>query len=122
MGFVGINKLTFGKDVRKVRQVIEKYSCDYCKGEMCQHDYQQGVKITIQVDLPNPKGGCGQASGIEMVLCKVCSEDLGIVNSKEYHDYTYSQSKLKGTIEKFKTKILDRLLNVMTLKFFENKE
>ena len=42
-----------------------------------------------------------------MTLCKKCSEDLGIINTEEYHDYIYSQSRLGDTIEKIKTMIID---------------
>lgn len=84
-----------------------KYSCDYCENEMSKFEYEKAIKITLVVDLPNPKGGCGQHAGIRMVLCDTCSEKIGIVNSEEYHKYTYSQFKLTQVIEKYKTKILD---------------
>lgn len=77
---------------------------------MKQSEYEQGTKIGIRIDLPNPDGGCGQANGISMILCKECSEGLGIINSREYHSYTYSRSSLKIAIQKVKTKIVDMLL------------
>ena len=92
-----------------MQQEIKKYFCDYCINEMNESEYQQGVKIGVRVDLPNPKGGCGQVAGANMILCKKCSEDLGIVNKNEYHDYTYSQSRLRDTIKEIKNKIIDML-------------
>lgn len=93
----------------KMQQVINKYFCDYCNAEMGEFEYQQGTKVGVRVDLPNPKGGCGQVAGVSMVICKNCSVDLGIVNCNEYHDYTYSQSKLKNTVKEIKNKIVDML-------------
>ena len=51
-----------------MRQVINKYFCDYCKSEMSEFEYQQGTKLTVRVELANPKGGCGQDSGVSMII------------------------------------------------------
>lgn len=90
-----------------MQQTINKYFCDYCKHEVSMTEYIEGTKIDIKVSLANPKGGAGQVSGVRMILCKKCSEDLGIVNTEEYHIYTNSQSRLGNAIEKIKTKIID---------------
>lgn len=90
-----------------MQQTITKYFCDYCKDEVSMTEYIEGTKIDIRVSLANPKGGCGQVAGQSMNICKKCSEELGIVNSEEYHMYTYSQSRLRDTIGKVKTKIVD---------------
>ena len=88
-------------------ETITKYICDYCKNEVSMTEYSQGTKIGIRVELENPKGRCGQVAGQSMNICKTCSEELGIINSEEYHIYTYSQSRLRDTIKKIKTKIID---------------
>lgn len=92
-----------------MQQTINKYFCDYCKNEVSMTEHIEGTKIDIKVSLVNPKGGCGQVSGVSMVLCKKCSEELGIINSEEYHSYIYSQSRLRDTIKNIKTKIVDML-------------
>lgn len=92
-----------------MQQTINKYFCDYCEDEVSMTEYIEGTKIDIKVSLANPKGGCGQIAGVSMVLCKKCSEKLGIVNAEEYHIYTNSQSRLRNTIEKVKTKIVGML-------------
>jgi sulfur relay (sulfurtransferase) complex TusBCD TusD component (DsrE family) len=73
---------------------------------MTEFEYEQAIKITISADLPNPQGKCGQFGGITMKLCKKCSEELGIINSEEYHNYTYSHSRFISKIKECKTKIL----------------
>lgn len=88
-------------------ETITKYICDYCKNEVSYTEYTQGVKISIRAELAHPEGKCGQVAGRSMNICKKCSEELGIVNSEEYHMYTYSQSRLRDTIGKVKTKIVD---------------
>lgn len=88
-------------------ETITKYICDYCKNEVSMTEYGQGTKIGIRVELENPKGGAGQVAGQSMNICKSCSEELGIINSEEYHSYMYSQSRLRDTIGKVKIKIVD---------------
>jgi hypothetical protein len=73
---------------------------------MTELEYEQALKITITADLPHPQGKCGQHGSISMNLCKKCSEEIGIVNSEEYHDYTYSQNRFIDKIRECKTKIL----------------
>ena len=89
-----------------MKQVIEKYFCDNCEDEMDGFEYRQCTKLSIRVDLPHPEGRCGQVEGEQMVICSKCSEELGIVNSKEYHSYNYSKEKFKNTIREIKTKIV----------------
>lgn len=88
-------------------QTITKHICDYCKSEVSMTEYTQGTKIDIRVSLENPKGGCGQVAGQSMNICKKCSEELGIINSEKYHDYTYSQGRLRDAIGEIKTKIIN---------------
>lgn len=83
-----------------------KYYCDYCNKEIDFNEYKKGTKVTLIADLENPKGGCGAREGISLKLCNECSKNIGIVNDKEYHSYTYSNSRLKAVIEKNKNKIL----------------
>ena len=88
-------------------KTITKYICDYCKDEVSMTEYTQGTKITIRVELENPKGGAGQVAGQSMNICKKCSEELGIINKQEYHAYTYSQGRLRDTIGEIKIKIVN---------------
>lgn len=89
-----------------MKTTIVKCSCDYCNAEMNEYEYENAIKVTVKVNLPNPKGGCGQMSAIEMKLCDKCSKDIGIINSQEYHSYIDSQNRLTTTIKKCKDKIL----------------
>jgi hypothetical protein len=86
--------------------MIAKCNCDNCNEEMSEFEYEQAIKITITADLPHPEGKCGQHCGITMKLCKKCSEELGIVNTEEYHNYTYSQNRFIDKIRECKAKIL----------------
>lgn len=90
-----------------MKQVIEKFFCDKCKEEMGKWDYEQATKLTIRVDLANPKGGCGQVSGINMSICDDCSMELGIINGPEFHDYVQSQVTLHQKIKDIGVKFLD---------------
>ena len=92
-----------------MQQTITKYYCDYCNGEMGESEYEQRTKLGVRVDLPNPNGKCGQVAGVSMSLCKECSENMGIINSKEYHDYNYSKGKLTDVVEENKRTFLDVL-------------
>ena len=84
-----------------------KYSCDYCEADMTQGEYESGVDLTITVHLPHPEGKCGQVSEISMRICEKCSTELGIVNSKEYHNFMYSATRLKNKIIEIKNKIIE---------------
>ena len=92
-----------------MQQTTTKYFCDNCKDEVSMTEYLEGTQIDITVKLANPKGGAGQVAGVRMTLCKKCSEELGIINTQEYHSYNYSQGKLRDTIEKAKTKIISMI-------------
>lgn len=91
---------------------IIKYYCDYCESEMSKHQYEQSTTVNVGVSLPNVSSGCGQTSGFQMKLCENCSEMIGIVNSKEYHDYNYSNNKLKDKLIEFKNNIIDTVFKI----------
>lgn len=92
-----------------MKQIIEKYFCDYCNREMSEFEYEQRTRLGVRIDLPNPSGKCGQVAGINMSLCQECTENMGIVNSEEYHDYNYSKGRLTEAIKENKNTLLDVL-------------
>ena len=91
-----------------MKQETTKYHCDNCNAEMLKHEHEElAISIILRIELPNPKGGCGQASGYKMTLCKDCCKEIGIENTKEYHDYIYSQNKLRETFKSKKKSVLN---------------
>lgn len=82
-----------------------RYICDHCKKEVSKQEYEFGAKITMQVNLDNPNGGCGQLANSSMHICTNCSNKLGIENKESYHKYTHSQSLLRDTLDKIRGKI-----------------
>lgn len=82
-----------------------KYTCDYCEKEMNSYEYEKSPQLNLSISLPNPKGGCGEFNSINMNICEQCCKTIGLVNDKEFHDYTYSHGKLKNFIQA-KSKIL----------------
>ena len=87
-------------------QTTKKCYCDNCNEEMNKLDYDIAPKVTLRVSMGNPKGGCGQVSGIEMVLCDKCARDIGIQNKTEYHSYIDSQNRLTYAIKNCKSNLL----------------
>lgn len=88
-------------------ETTTKYICDYCENEVSLSEYECGLKININVIIQNPKSYGQQVASQEMNICKNCSERLGIVNSEEYHNYTYSQGSLRNAIGQIRVKIID---------------
>lgn len=87
------------------------YHCDKCKTEMTEYEYENiSPRVTIRVDLPNPKGGCGEVAAIEVKLCAECADEIGINNTQYYHETIHSSSRIKKAIENFKDKILKLLV------------
>lgn len=90
-----------------MKKEITNYYCDYCNSEMLKHEHEElGTKVFLRIDLPNPKGGCGQTAGFEMVLCKECSKEIGIENTGEYHNYIDSQRNLKSKLKSNKKSVI----------------
>lgn len=83
-----------------MKQEITKYYCDNCNTEMLKHEHEElAISIILNIELPNPKGHFYQSAGYRMTLCKECCKEIGIENTKEYHDYVYSQSKLRDAFK-----------------------
>ncbi len=73
--------------------------------------YNRCPTIIIRVELPNPDGRCGNVSGVTMKVCDDCCKTLGLINGKQYHDYTYSNGRFRRFIEENKKKILGFIMS-----------
>lgn len=94
-----------------MKETFIKCTCDYCKSEMFEYEYDRATKIIIRVDVPNQKGGAGECNGVAMSICNKCSEELGIVNSEIHNGLIGDRERIKTALEKCKTKILDMFVN-----------
>lgn len=90
-----------------MQTTIVKCNCDSCNNEMSEYEYLIAPTITLRIDMPNPKGGCGQVGAERMTLCEECLKKLGLTNDEKYHGYNYSQSKLTNDMSKSKNKFLE---------------
>jgi hypothetical protein len=92
-----------------MKETIIKYSCDYCKKEMKQWEYDISTKLTIRIDLPDRKD-MNQLVGAEQFnVCDECSEKIGIIHktiSEIGHIYRRQDSVRDAIMSNFK-KIVD---------------
>lgn len=95
-----------------MKETIVKCTCDYCKAEMSEYEYEKATKIDIRVEVPNYKGGAGETSGTRMKICNKCSEKLGIINSEIHNGFVGEKGRIKAAIEKGKIAILGMFFNV----------
>lgn len=90
-----------------MRMEYVKCACDYCNADMLEHEYNNATKVSIKLDIPNQKGGCGECSGIHMVICNKCSNEIGIVNSEIHNGQMNSKSRILRALENNKQKIIN---------------
>jgi hypothetical protein len=74
---------------------------------MSEYKYDTATKITIRLDVPNQRGGCGECNGIQMIICNKCSEEIGIVNSEIHNGQMNSHGRILKALEANKQKILN---------------